>query len=91
MYKTPMRLYLGEEMNILGKLTTLAFRETGLIWGVKKDFKRLELIVSAIKAVLLDAAEKRKKSRQVEHWLEKLQDVLYDVDDILDDFITEDL
>ncbi|KAM7478180.1 hypothetical protein LguiA_026393 [Lonicera macranthoides] len=76
---------------ILGKLTTLAFREIGLIWGVKKDFKRLKSTVSAIKAVLLDAAEQKKKSRQVEDWLEKLQDVLYDIDDVLDDFMTEDL
>ncbi|KAM7478196.1 hypothetical protein LguiA_026409 [Lonicera macranthoides] len=76
---------------ILGKLTTLTFREIGLIWGVKKEFKRLELTVSAIKAVLLDAAEQKKKNRQVEDWLEKLQDVLYDVDDVLDDFMTEDL
>ncbi|KAM7460276.1 hypothetical protein LguiA_026359 [Lonicera macranthoides] len=76
---------------ILGKLTTLAFREIGLIWGVKKDFKRLESTVSAIKAVLLDAAEQKKKNRQVEDWLEKLQDVLYDIDDLLDDFMTEDL
>ncbi|KAM7478171.1 hypothetical protein LguiA_026384 [Lonicera macranthoides] len=76
---------------ILGKLTTLAFREIGSIWGVKKDFKRLESTVSAIKAVLLDAAEQKKKSRQVEDWLEKLQDVLYDIDDVLDDFMTEDL
>ncbi|KAM7478186.1 hypothetical protein LguiA_026399 [Lonicera macranthoides] len=76
---------------ILGKLTTLAFREIGLIWGVKKDFKRLQLTVSAINAVLLDAAEQKKKNRQVEDWLEKLQDVIYDVDDLLDDFMTEDL
>ncbi|KAM7479023.1 hypothetical protein LguiA_027236 [Lonicera macranthoides] len=74
---------------ILGKLTTLAFREIGLIWGLKSEFKRLELTVSAIKAVLLDAAEQKKKSRHVEDWLEKLQEVLYDVDDILDDFSTE--
>ncbi|KAM7478168.1 hypothetical protein LguiA_026381 [Lonicera macranthoides] len=76
---------------ILGKLTTLAFREIGSIWGVKKNFKRLESTVSAIKAVLLDAAEQKKKNRQVEDWLEKLQDVLYDFDDVLDDFMTEDL
>ncbi|KAM7478137.1 hypothetical protein LguiA_026350 [Lonicera macranthoides] len=76
---------------ILGNLTARAFREIGQIWGVKKEFKRLQLTVSAIKVVLLDAAEQKKKSRQVEDWLEKLQDVLYDVDDVLDDFMTEDL
>ncbi|KAM7478139.1 hypothetical protein LguiA_026352 [Lonicera macranthoides] len=42
------------------------------------------------KTVLLDAVDQKKKSQQVEDWLEKLQDVLYDIDDLLDDFITED-
>ncbi|KAM7481482.1 hypothetical protein LguiB_006065 [Lonicera macranthoides] len=51
---------------------------------------RIESTVSAIKAVLLDAVDQKKKSQQVEDWLEKLQDVLYDIDDLLDDFITED-
>ncbi|KAM7478167.1 hypothetical protein LguiA_026380 [Lonicera macranthoides] len=77
---------------ILGKLATDAFREIGLVWGVKKNLERLQSTVTAIKAVLLDAAEqKKKKNRQVEDWLEKLQDVLYDIDDVLDDFMTEDL
>ncbi|KAM7460277.1 hypothetical protein LguiA_026360 [Lonicera macranthoides] len=76
---------------ILGKLATDAFREIGLVWGVKKNLERLQSTVTAIKAVLLDAAEQKKKNRQVEDWLEKLQDVLYDIDDVLDDFMTEDL
>ncbi|KAM7478155.1 hypothetical protein LguiA_026368 [Lonicera macranthoides] len=76
---------------ILGKLATDAFREIGLVWGVKKNLERFQSTVTAIKAVLLDAAEQKKKNRQVEDWLEKLQDVLYDIDDVLDDFMTEDL
>ncbi|KAM7502704.1 hypothetical protein LguiB_001608 [Lonicera macranthoides] len=59
---------------ILGKLTTLAFRKIGLIWGVKKEFKKLKFTVSTIKAVLLDAAEQKKESRHAEDWVEKLHD-----------------
>ncbi|KAM7460275.1 hypothetical protein LguiA_026358 [Lonicera macranthoides] len=67
--------------NILGKLVILAFDAIGLIWGLKSKLIRIESTVSDIKAVLLDA---------VEDWLEKLQNVFYNIDKVLDDFITEE-
>ncbi|CAL5368827.1 unnamed protein product [Camellia sinensis] len=44
-----------------------------------------------IEAVLVDADEKRVTERGIKIWLEDLQDLAYDVDDILDEFSTEAL
>ncbi|KAL8124925.1 hypothetical protein AgCh_012556 [Apium graveolens] len=76
---------------ILGKLATLSVTGTSLLWGMEKELNRLEITLSAIKAVLLDADEQQAKSQQVKDWLEKLNELLYDADDVLDDFATEAL
>ncbi|KAB1224541.1 putative disease resistance protein RGA4 [Morella rubra] len=44
---------------ILGKLGSRALQELGLLWGVKDELEKLQDTVSTIKAVLLDAEEKR--------------------------------
>ncbi|THG17640.1 hypothetical protein TEA_014749 [Camellia sinensis var. sinensis] len=44
-----------------------------------------------IEAVLVDADEKQVTERGIKIWLEDLQDLAYDVDDILDEFSTEAL
>ncbi|KAL1824296.1 hypothetical protein ACET3Z_011074 [Daucus carota] len=41
--------------------------------------------------VLLDADEQAARSQQVKDWLEKLHELLYDAEDVLDDFATEAL
>lgn len=76
---------------LLGKLTTPSVHGIGVIWSMEKELNRLEITLSAIKAVLLDADEQQAKSQQVKDWLEKLNDLLYDADDVLDDFATEAL
>ncbi|KAE8706192.1 hypothetical protein F3Y22_tig00110403pilonHSYRG00171 [Hibiscus syriacus] len=48
-------------------------------------------LLSDIKAVLNHAEEKQIKDEGVKSWLEDLQDLAYDVDDILDDFAYEQL
>ncbi|PPS09592.1 hypothetical protein GOBAR_AA11033 [Gossypium barbadense] len=60
-------------------------------WWVDDDLDDLKSTVSTIKAVLLDAEERSVTSQLVKDWLEKLRDVLYDADDLLDDFSTEAL
>jgi ABC-type glutathione transport system ATPase component len=48
--------------------------------------------MSEIKAVVLDAEEQQStNNHQVQLWLEKLKDALYDADDLLDDFNTQEL
>ncbi|GMJ05460.1 hypothetical protein like AT3G14470 [Hibiscus trionum] len=48
-------------------------------------------ILPGIKAVLNHAEEKQIKDEAVKTWLDDLQDLAYDADDILDDFAYQEL
>ncbi|KAB2060029.1 hypothetical protein ES319_A11G349800v1 [Gossypium barbadense] len=76
---------------LITKLSSFTLSQIGLWWNVKDDLDDLKSTVSTIKAVLLDAEERSVTSQLVKDWLEKLRDVLYDADDLLDDFSTEAL
>ncbi|XVF24475.1 hypothetical protein REPUB_Repub13aG0131300 [Reevesia pubescens] len=56
---------------------------------IDKELKKWEKILRNIQAVLGDAEEKQMKDQLVKIWLTELQDLAYDVDDILDEFMTE--
>ncbi|CAN6561745.1 unnamed protein product [Malus baccata var. baccata] len=73
---------------IIGSLQNHAIQEIGLLYGVKDELKKLEKTVTKIKNVLLDAEEK-KANHGVTEWLKSLEDVVYDADDLLDEFYTE--
>ncbi|XP_022722341.1 putative disease resistance protein RGA3 [Durio zibethinus] len=78
--------------NLLGGLASLAYQELGLAWGVKAEISKLNHTVSLIKGVLRDTEEQqRNNNHEVTVWLGQLKHVLYDVDDLLDDFSTEAL
>ena len=55
------------------------------------DLKKWESMLLKIQLVLGDAEEKQLTSRLVKIWLDELEDLAYDVDDILDEFATEAL
>ncbi|XWS42958.1 hypothetical protein CRYUN_Cryun16bG0058600 [Craigia yunnanensis] len=76
---------------VITKLSFLAAHQVGLWRNSKDDLEDLKSIVSAIKAMLLDAEERSVTSNLVKDWLQKLKDALYDADDLLDDFSTEAL
>ncbi|TYI31713.1 hypothetical protein ES332_A04G003600v1 [Gossypium tomentosum] len=78
-------------VELITKLSSLAVSQIGLWWNVKDDLDDLRTTVSAIEAVLLDAEEKSVTNNLVKVWLQELKDVLYDADDLLDDFSTETL
>ncbi|XP_050281702.1 putative disease resistance RPP13-like protein 1 [Quercus robur] len=58
---------------------------------VDADLKRWRTTLMKIHAVLDDAEEKQMTNRLVKIWLDELEDLAYDVDDILDEFATEAL
>lgn len=72
-------------VTILEKLSSAVYKEVGIIWNLKEDIERMKNTIFAIKVVLLDA-EAKANNHQVSNWLEELKDVLYDADDLIDDF-----
>ncbi|KAL1146496.1 hypothetical protein V6Z11_A11G378000 [Gossypium hirsutum] len=79
------------QVGSLGDVFTLSSFHFATVSGTGCYIDDLKTTVPTIKAVLLDAEEKSVTNNLVKVWLEKLKDVLYDADDLLDDFSTEAL
>ena len=75
--------------SIIKSLGSLVLQEIGLLWDFKDELRKLKSTVLTIQAVLLDAEEKQANSYAVKDWLGNLKDVMYEADDLLDDFSTE--
>ncbi|KAG5234433.1 disease resistance protein [Salix suchowensis] len=60
--------------------------EVNLVGGVKKQADKLKSNLIDIQSVLEDAERKQVKEKAVKVWLEKLKDVCYDMDDVLDEW-----
>ncbi|XP_058107105.1 disease resistance protein RGA2-like isoform X1 [Magnolia sinica] len=73
------------------KLAKVLEDEVVLLVGVTNEIKKLSSTFTLIQAVLKDAETRRLKDEAVKKWLENLKDVAYDVDDILDEWMTEAL
>ncbi|XP_058006955.1 putative disease resistance RPP13-like protein 1 [Hevea brasiliensis] len=58
---------------------------------VDAEIKKWEKMLRKIQSVLEDAEEKQMTNKQVKMWLSELQDLAYDVEDILDEFAMESL
>ncbi|KAJ8900398.1 hypothetical protein K2173_025038 [Erythroxylum novogranatense] len=76
---------------IISRLGSEALQQMGIRWNVNDELEKLKDTVSTIRAELLDAEERQTQDRQIKDWLGKLQDVVYDADDLLDDFDTKAL
>ncbi|KAE8646395.1 hypothetical protein Csa_016171 [Cucumis sativus] len=76
---------------ILMKLSSQAFQRLGMLFGLKGDLNKLTTTVSTIKDVLLDAEGRQTKSHLLQNWLHKLEEALYDAEDVLDELSTEAL
>ncbi|GLT62916.1 hypothetical protein SLA2020_355180 [Shorea laevis] len=86
------QLLFGTAERMIGTLGSLAAKEIGLLWGVKDEIESLRNTVSTIEDVLLDAEEKHAAGdRAVTRWLGRLEDAMFDADDLLDAVSTEAL
>ncbi|KAA8518084.1 hypothetical protein F0562_015558 [Nyssa sinensis] len=81
----------GIVREITQKLASLAADEVALAWGLGEELRRLEDTATTIEAVLLDAEEQQVRSRAVREWLRRLQDVVCDITNVVDDIATEAL
>ncbi|XP_024984115.1 putative disease resistance RPP13-like protein 1 [Cynara cardunculus var. scolymus] len=59
--------------------------------GINSQLNKWKKTLTQILAVLADAGQKQIKERCVDLWLHDLQDLAYEIDDLLDDLATESL
>ncbi|XP_070682213.1 putative disease resistance protein RGA3 isoform X2 [Malus domestica] len=64
-------------------------QEVKLVLNAKKDVDAFAANLEAIGAVLEDAEQRQVKEASVRNWLEKLKDVSYKMDNVLDEWKTE--
>ncbi|KAJ9672971.1 hypothetical protein PVL29_026299 [Vitis rotundifolia] len=74
--------------NVLSSLGSSVVQKIGSMYGVRSELTKLEGTLGTLKAVLLDAEDHLEKSHAVKDWVKRLKGVVYDVDDLLDDFAT---
>nr|XP_043611884.1 putative disease resistance RPP13-like protein 1 [Erigeron canadensis] len=57
--------------------------------GIDSQLKKLKTTLPMIQALLADAAQKQITQKPVELWLVELQDLAYDIEDVLDDMASQ--
>ncbi|XP_026414330.1 putative disease resistance protein RGA3 [Papaver somniferum] len=71
---------------LIGKLVSIASGEISLVWGVRGELSKLKKTLCSIQAVLTDAERQQVEMETVKLWLQNLKDVVYEAEEILDDF-----
>ncbi|KAL4567503.1 hypothetical protein LXL04_023088 [Taraxacum kok-saghyz] len=74
---------------VFEKLTSETLRKVARSKGTDSQLKKLKLSLIYIKSLLNDASEKEISDEAVKEWLNGLQHLAYDIDDLLDDLATE--
>ncbi|XP_062016940.1 putative disease resistance protein RGA4 [Rosa rugosa] len=78
---------------LLEQLASVVYQHTNqvvkLVSNAEEDVKSFSSKLKAIQAVLEDAEKKQVTDARVEDWLEKLKDVSYEMDNVLDEWNTE--
>ncbi|CAL5380885.1 unnamed protein product [Camellia sinensis] len=73
------------------KMTSFASSKLPTFEGIGAQLTNWTNMLSQIEALLIDAEEKQMTDRAVNLWLDDLQDLAYDLDDVVDEFATEAL
>ncbi|KAJ0673238.1 putative P-loop containing nucleoside triphosphate hydrolase, leucine-rich repeat domain superfamily [Helianthus annuus] len=74
---------------IFEKLTDEAFKKFARSQKIDSELNELQSTLSHIQDLLTDASDKEITEKSVEKWLTRLQQLAYDIDDVLDDVATE--
>ncbi|KAL5562777.1 hypothetical protein UlMin_032524, partial [Ulmus minor] len=86
--KLAMEVVYGTATKLVELLSSTAYKEISLAWGVDEELKKLRRTMSIIHDVLLDAEDKQ-QNQQIKSWLVELNDVLVDAELLLDEFKCE--
>ncbi|KAL2534975.1 putative disease resistance RPP13-like protein 1 [Abeliophyllum distichum] len=76
---------------IVSDLGSYALSQIGLAWGVEKQLKKLETTMTLVRNILLDAKEKQENNHAMKEWQQRLEELVYEADDLVDEFATEAL
>ncbi|KAK6269757.1 hypothetical protein POUND7_006862, partial [Theobroma cacao] len=79
-------ILFGALSDIFSKLMWLAGQKIGLIFWQKGELDKLQKTLDIIKAVILDAEEKQESNLVVKNWISRLEDIVSDAEDLLDEF-----
>ncbi|PWA97451.1 NB-ARC domains-containing protein [Artemisia annua] len=74
---------------VFRKLANEALKQVVRAKGIHAELKNLGKTLSDIQDLLIDASDKEVKEVRVQKWLNGLQHLTYDIDDLLDDLATE--
>ncbi|KAM4113680.1 hypothetical protein ACJW30_04G014300 [Castanea mollissima] len=81
--------------SITGEIVSRLFSSTteliGDAWSCEDELRGLRESLNMIRAVLNDAERRQVRDESLKLWLQKLEDVAYEVDDVLDEFAYENL
>ncbi|CAL5331129.1 unnamed protein product [Camellia sinensis] len=85
-------IFVSGFVNLLfGKMTSFASSKLPTFEGIDTQLTNWTNMLSQIEAFLIDGEEKQLTDRAVNLWLDELQDLAYDLDDLVDEFATEAL
>ncbi|CAL5331125.1 unnamed protein product [Camellia sinensis] len=85
-------IFVSGFVNLLfGKMTSFASSKLPTFEGIDTQLTNWTNMLSQIEAFLIDAEEKQLTDRAVNLWLDDLQDLAYDLDDLVDEFAAEAL
>ncbi|XP_076914357.1 putative disease resistance RPP13-like protein 1 [Bidens hawaiensis] len=71
------------------KLATTALKKLDHYKGIDAEIRKLQGSLNLIQDLLTDASQKELTNRSVKRWLNDLQHLAYNIDDVLDDLATE--
>ncbi|KAH9751839.1 hypothetical protein KPL71_014461 [Citrus sinensis] len=76
--------------SLLDQLNSIAQEKWRLVTGVEQEVGKLTTNLQAIQAVVEDAEQRQmKQDKAVTFWLDQLRDASYDMEDVLEEWITE--
>jgi len=85
-----MAMILDAFVPMLGRMVAGAVKERlDMLLGVPGEMERLEVTLEDLVNVLGDAEMKRITDTAVDAWVRELKDVMYDADDVLDQWQME--
>ncbi|GAB4859640.1 hypothetical protein Ancab_011121 [Ancistrocladus abbreviatus] len=77
--------------SVIEKVASYAAGEIKLALNHKKELGKLKNSLQAISAVLQDAENRQSANNSLRNWIKDLEDVVYDIDDLLDEVATNAL